>query len=132
MSRTFRSSEAGARLRSTRLAAGLTGQDLSRRASLVLSRDKPLHASALRNQENGTNGIPARLAEAYADILGVSPGWLLFGEGGRPPHAPEARPLRLCGLCRAWHDRPCGNGCVWQPTDPTLDQVESGNAGGSQ
>jgi transcriptional regulator with XRE-family HTH domain len=37
--------------------------------------------SAVRNQENGTNGIPAALAAQYGRALSVTPEWLLFGEG---------------------------------------------------
>jgi hypothetical protein len=29
--------------------------------------------------------------------------------------------LRLCGFCRAWYSKPCGEGCQWLPTDPVFE-----------
>lgn len=32
---------------------------------------------------------------------------------------------RLCGYCKSWHSKPCGEGCYWSPQhDPTLAEVE--------
>lgn len=73
-------SGAGPRLRETRKAAGLSAVELG---ALV-----GLSESAVRNQENGTNGIPADAAEAYAKALGVDPGWLLFGSPSVAPMSP--------------------------------------------
>lgn len=44
-----------------------------------MGRARPVSASAIRNQENGTNGIPMNVAEAYAKVLKVDVMWLLFG-----------------------------------------------------
>lgn len=30
--------------------------------------------------------------------------------------------LRLCGYCQSWHRSPCGDGCHWSPSDPTVWQ----------
>lgn len=63
----------GSRLRRARRKLNKSAGDLARLAGVS--------ASAVRNQENGTNGIPAKAAEAYAAALGVTPQWILFGEG---------------------------------------------------
>jgi hypothetical protein len=34
-------------------------------------------------------------------------------------------PLRLCGYCKSWNSKPCGEGCCWSPTDPTPEQVKA-------
>lgn len=31
----------------------------------------------------------------------------------------ESAPLRLCGYCKTWNRKPCGEQCCWSPTDPT-------------
>lgn len=62
----------GDRLRRRREERGLTAAQLAER----VGRSE----SAVRNQENGTNGIPAPLLRKYALVLGVSPGWILTGE----------------------------------------------------
>lgn len=67
---------AGERLRGARRSAGITVRDMA--ARLKMSE------SGIRNQENGTNGIPAALAPAYAEAYGVSPEWILFGRGEGP------------------------------------------------
>lgn len=36
--------------------------------------------------------------------------------------------LRWCGYCKSWHSSPCGDGCHWSPTDPTLEQVRAANS----
>lgn len=33
------------------------------------------------------------------------------------------RHRRLCGYCHTWRTSPCGEGCCWQPNDPTLDEI---------
>lgn len=66
----------GQRLRSARRARGLTAADLAKIAGVS--------DSAVRNQENGTNGIPPARVEVYAEALGVTPNWLMFGEGEAP------------------------------------------------
>ena len=81
---------AGQRLRWARKAAGLSAGELGIRAARAMGRDAPYAASAIRNQENGTNGIRPDMAAAYAGVLGVSPGWLLYGEGDGPA-APTAQ-----------------------------------------
>ena len=35
----------------------------------------------------------------------------------------EAKPLRRCGFCNAWHSAPCGEKCCWSPTDPTPEEL---------
>lgn len=67
----------GARLRQVRRDAGLSAEDLARFAGCS--------PSAIRNQENGTNGIPAAMARKYAERLGVAPEWILFGTGDMAP-----------------------------------------------
>ncbi|MDO1560397.1 helix-turn-helix domain-containing protein [Brevundimonas sp. 2R-24] len=61
----------GERLREKRREMGLSAADLAAR----VGRSE----AAVRNQENGTNGIPAGLAVKYAAILGTSVGYLLDG-----------------------------------------------------
>lgn len=86
---------AGERLRAARRQAGLTAEELGRRAALLLGRDRPISASAVRNQENGTNGIPIDTAQAYAEILGVSPGHIVWGDDDQATdeHPITAAPL---------------------------------------
>lgn len=31
---------------------------------------------------------------------------------------PQGPPLRLCGYCQTWNNKPCGNQCHWSPSDP--------------
>lgn len=31
--------------------------------------------------------------------------------------------LRWCDYCKSWNSKPCGEGCVWQPSFPTLEQT---------
>lgn len=63
--------EPGDRLRAKRREAGLSARQLSERVGIS--------ESAVRNQENGTNGIKADLADVYARVLRTTPEWLLFG-----------------------------------------------------
>jgi transcriptional regulator with XRE-family HTH domain len=85
---------AGERLRAARRKAGLAADELGRRAALLLGRDKPISASAVRNQENGTNGIPTDTVQAYAEILKVSPSYIVWGDddgdAGPEAGAPDA------------------------------------------
>lgn len=62
---------AGARLRSARRAAGLAVSEVAKRMEMS--------PSAIRNQENGTNGVPSSLAPTYAEAYGVTPEWIMFG-----------------------------------------------------
>ncbi len=87
----------GARLRSLRTARGLSAVELAER----VGRSE----SAVRNQENGTNGIPPKLAALYAQALGSSAAFILYGtgEGARPPSASfEGLPVRRRVQAGAW------------------------------
>lgn len=66
----------GERLRQIRTQRGLSTAQLGER----VGRSE----SAVRNQENGTNGIPASLAAKYARCLTITPEWLLYGHGEGP------------------------------------------------
>lgn len=58
--------------------------------------------SAVRNQENGTNGIPAPLARKYAAALGTTAGWILYGDDTPEPLAePSLTSLPLVGPVQA-------------------------------
>lgn len=72
--------EPGERLRAKREERGLSAGELAQR----VGRSE----SAVRNQENGTNGIPAALARKYAAALGTTAGWILYGD-----NTPDAVPL---------------------------------------
>lgn len=67
----------GDRLRQRREAKGLSAADLAAR----VGRSE----SAVRNQENGTNGIPAALAKKYASALGTTAAWILYGDESATP-----------------------------------------------
>lgn len=69
----------GERLRKIRQERGLSALQLAER----IGRSE----SAVRNQENGTNGITVPLAAKYGRALSVSPEWLLYGHG--EPAGPE-------------------------------------------
>ncbi len=61
------------RLKSAREAAGYrTGREFADKNGIA--------QSTYSTQEAGTRGIPAETAEQYADLLDVSPSWLLFGK----------------------------------------------------
>lgn len=64
--------ESGERLRRLREDRGLSAAELAQR----VGRSE----SAVRNQENGTNGIPATLAAKYAKALGSTASYILYGE----------------------------------------------------
>lgn len=74
----------GERLRQRRRELGLTAQGIAERTGKT--------ATAVRNQENGTNGLRPEVAAQYAPILGVTPQWLLYGEGDPQPF--DAAPRR--------------------------------------
>lgn len=58
--------------------------------------------SAVRNQENGTNGIPPGLAKKYAAALGTTAAWLLYGEDQPSPDvAPTLADLPILGPIQA-------------------------------
>jgi transcriptional regulator with XRE-family HTH domain len=78
----------GARLRHARKQAGLSTAELGKLAAEVLGRPKPISASAVRNQENGTNGIPYSLLEAYAKALNRDV-WDIFFPAEAPSDRPE-------------------------------------------
>lgn len=93
---------AGERLRELRKSANLSPSELGRRAAMVLSRERPISESAVRNQENGTNGIPRDVAEAYAKVLKTTAGWLLYGEGDQLAIATAAlRQVPVLGTVQA-------------------------------
>ena len=75
----------GDRLRDARKRAGLTAAEVGRRAADILGRSKAISESAIRNQENGTNGVPYEAIRAYAAVLGVERSWLAFGDGSDLP-----------------------------------------------
>lgn len=56
----------------------------------------------MRNQENGTNGIPLDVAVAYAKVLDVKAVWLVFGEVDTSK-AEAARIPILTGISGQWH-----------------------------
>jgi len=65
------------RLRNARLSAGYES------ATVAVER---LHwkPTTYRAHENGQNNFTAKDAHKYAEAFGVSPSWLLFGEGNGP------------------------------------------------
>lgn len=94
----------GQRLRRIRREKGLSATELGRRAARIGGREKPISASAIRNQENGTNGIPYSLLIAYAEVLGVQSRWLLFGEEADKPEE-VAYGVSVQGIISAgWHE----------------------------
>lgn len=86
--------EAGERLRAKREERGLSAADLAKR----VGRSE----SAVRNQENGTNGIPPALAKKYAQALGTTAAWILYGEEELVASAePEIAGLPVLGSIQA-------------------------------
>jgi transcriptional regulator with XRE-family HTH domain len=84
----------GERLRNKRTEKGLSAEDLAARVGRSVS--------AVRNQENGTNGIPATLARKYAQALGTTAAWILYGDD--TPEAdvpPELTSLPMIGPVQA-------------------------------
>lgn len=88
-------STVGERLREARKKAGLSAGELGRRAAAALGREKPISESAIRNQENGTNGVPYEALNVYSDILECPRGWLAFGEGEHIPRGKMVRRIVL-------------------------------------
>jgi len=43
-------------------------------------------------------------------------------DAATPDGAATERPLRLCGMCKTWVSRPCGEGCYHCPSDPTYEE----------
>ena len=72
--------EPGERLRAKREERGMTAADLAERVGRS--------TSAVRNQENGTNGIPPALARKYANALGTTAAWILYGDDSTAPGLP--------------------------------------------
>lgn len=72
----------GERLRARREERGLSAAELAER----VGRSE----SAVRNQENGTNGIPAGLAKKYAAALGTTAAWILYGDSTAAPVLPPS------------------------------------------
>lgn len=85
---------AGERLRLKREERGLSAADLGQR----VGRSE----SAVRNQENGTNGVPPALAKKYAAALGTTAAWILYGDDSPPPAAqPMLADLQLLSAIQA-------------------------------
>lgn len=88
---------AGERLRKLRESRGLSAAQLAAR----VGRSE----SAVRNQENETNGIPAKLAGEYAAILGSTAAFILYGDPAQPPpvsHELMTLPIRDRVQAGAW------------------------------
>lgn len=64
---------------------------------MVLGRDRPLSEPTVRSHENGTNGISPEAAEAYAKVLRITPGAILFGDASDSV-APISDDVRLVGI----------------------------------
>lgn len=79
----------GERLRRRRRELGISTAEFGRLAARAAGRPKPISASAIRNQENGTNGIPYALVDPYAEILKVPAAWLLWGVSDATPPPPD-------------------------------------------
>lgn len=84
----------GERLRQKRQDRGMTAEDLAARVGRSVS--------AVRNQENGTNGIPAPIAKKYAAALGTTASWILYGDDKADPvPAPRTDELPIIGPIQA-------------------------------
>lgn len=86
----------GENLRRLRTKAGLSAAELAQR----VGRSE----SAVRNQENGTNGIPAALAKRYAQALGVTAAAILYGDDSPSAQTPTPAmlPIRRRVQAGAW------------------------------
>lgn len=86
----------GENLRRLRTKAGLSAAELAAR----VGRSE----SAVRNQENGTNGIPATLAKKYAQVLGVTAAAILYGDDAPSSQGPQPAmlPIRRRVQAGAW------------------------------
>lgn len=67
------------RLKKAREAAGF------RSASAAAKARREINVNTLISNENGNRPISRKMAAIYGDAFGVSPGWLLYGDG--PPNA---------------------------------------------
>lgn len=75
-------SEANNRLREARLKAGFkTAKDAALKWRV--------NANTLTSHENGNRPLSREAAVLYAAKLGVTPGWLLYGEVGQPDGGDE-------------------------------------------
>lgn len=63
----------GSRLRALRKAAGLSAVNVAAQLGCA--------TSAVTNHENGINGIRAETAARYAELLGTTPQYILYGDG---------------------------------------------------
>lgn len=105
-----------------RVDARLDALDISDRKASVAATGK---VDTIRNLRRGLNPGFDKL-KRLAPVLGVSVEWLLTGEDVGAPlvtATTAAPPLRLCGYCKTWNDRPCGNQCCLQVTDPTWEEA---------
>lgn len=75
---SYLSGDPGQRLRARRKQLNMSSQALAQKVGVS--------ASSVRGHENGQNGIPRDMAPKYAEALGVTPAWLLFGD--EPAGAP--------------------------------------------
>lgn len=80
----------GSRLRRARRNRDITAADLAITVGLS--------ASAVRNHENGTNGIPSPVVIAYAEALGITPQWLQFGDATSVNPLARPAPVALTQL----------------------------------
>jgi transcriptional regulator with XRE-family HTH domain len=84
----------GERLRARRRALKISAAELGRKAADAIGRVSPISPSAVRNHENGTNGIPMSVARGYAEVLKVDPSWILFGDYDLAPSQAERAVLQ--------------------------------------
>ena len=84
-----------ARLREARIAKFDTAADLARAIGM--------NESTVRAHENGQHGFPRKAARIYADILVVTPQWLLYGEEReRSVGSPPRGNVRTGAETRVW------------------------------
>jgi len=89
----------GERLRALRKKKGLSTAELALRVGKS--------ESAVRNQENGTNGIPAGLAVQYGKILDSTAQYILTGEEPKPSsgrYVPHFLPVRYRVQAGHWYE----------------------------
>lgn len=78
----------GSRLQALRKGAGLSAASLAERLGCA--------TSAVSNHENGINGIRAETAARYAELLGTTPQYILYGDG--EPAGKAAPTMRRPGV----------------------------------
>lgn len=83
----------GDRLRARRRDTGLSAKELALRVGIS--------ESAVRNQENNTNGIKPELAQVYARILKTTPEWLLYGRDDVPQSDDATHFVEIVGFVGA-------------------------------